>query len=186
MMTPTFAQTLRFMSHTSNESSITVADLANACGGIAATAVLFFPWSSSIRLTKITLWPAVENSAGLVQPAEVTWANAASGGYAPDDSKDCTPPFGMTLPHCMVFHPPKKSLSIDWLTVSLAGDVLFTIQSPAGSIVDIDVLCRPSNNLAPFASGAVTGATPGTVLWGGLDTLTTGGNYLNVGRPAPP
>jgi hypothetical protein len=186
MMTPTFAQVLRFQSHTGNESSITVQDLASACGGIAATAVLFYPWASSIRLTKITLWPSVESTAGTPQPCELTWAVAASGGYAPDDSKDCTPPFGMTLPHCMVFRPPKKSLSADWLTVSLAGDVLFTVQSPPGSIVDIEVLCRMSNNLAPFSSGAVTGATPGAVLWGGLDTLTTGGNYVAVGRPTPP
>jgi len=187
LTTPSFAQTLRFMSNATSVRNITVGMLANAAGGIAATSILFYPWSSAVRLKKVTIWPGEDATSASVNQCAVTWASQASGGYAPERELDASVPSGMTLPRRMVFRPPKLSLALDWLSQSLAGDSIFQITSPIGSVVDVEILCRMSNNFTPFPSEVAAGATAGSAYWGALDTATgTGGNYPPVGRPQLP
>lgn len=183
MTSPTFDQVLRFSNQASNPSfqPCTVGYLANACGGIAATTTLFYPWASSIRIKSIHIWPSATEVSGAVVPVatELRWAASAASGYTPEDVKDSTLPGGITVTRPGKYGPPKGSLANEWLGTVLAADNLFSILSPAGTIVDVHVLVRMSNTLAPFPSAVIVGGTAGLSYWGHMD----GAQYLPLGRP---
>jgi hypothetical protein len=185
LLTPTFDQILRFKNSAASAKTVTIGELANACGGIAATAVLFFPWSSTIRIKAIHIWPAVSgtNTSPLTPPNQcsLNWLAAASAGYLPEDEKDQTIPAGVTVTRPGKFGPPKGSLANNWLGQALASEALFSIQAPIGSVVDVHVLCRMSNDLSPFPSAVISGGTPGLSYWGSLEGT---GVYAQVGRPS--
>lgn len=181
MTTPTYDQVLRFTSNGTVTANVGVGSLASACGGLAGTTILFFPWASSLRIKHIHIWPAaIGNTTPAVQTL-LKWNAAAASGYAPEELKDSTIPAGISITRPGKYGPPKGSLANNWLGQALQSDTLFTIQSPEGSIVDVHVLVRMNNTLTPFSSSPVSGVTAGLAYWGHLDG--NGGIYSPIARP---
>jgi len=181
LTTPTFDQVLRFTANASSASSVGVGSLANACGGLAGGTTAFYPWSSSLRIKSVHVWPSAIAVASAAAVCSLKWAAAAASGYTPEDLKDSSIPAGISITRPGKYGPPKGSLANNWLGQALQSDTIFTLQVPEGSVIDVHVLCRPNNTLTPFGSSVVAGATAGLAYWGHLDGASA--NFPPLSRP---
>jgi len=133
------------------------------------------PWTSSIRLVKVTVWPAP--SASAASATELYWSNGTSA-QIPDEARITTIPEGISVTRALTFKPPAMSLAADWLVVPAT---IFTISSPVGSVVDVTIQSRLSNIFEVANITIVTG-TLGTVYYLALDGPATN-KYLPQGLP---
>jgi hypothetical protein len=141
--------------------------LAGAFGGVCSTAnSVLACWTSTARITRVTIWPAVSTS--VVGYAEVSWL-----GPVTDIRKDTSPlvdiPTGVTVTSKVVSKPPKGSFCEDWISLKdLGSQILFYVSGLAGSVLDVSVDGTLGNNIARYALGITTG-TLGTVYYTSLD-----------------
>ncbi len=143
---------------------ITVADLFGICGGICTVAnSTFQPWSGSVRLHSIRVYLG-SSSTGFTL-CQIAWAIAAST-YIPDEEWNEMQPEGMATPMALTFKPPKGSLASNWFSGNSGNVCLFSC--PAGTIVDVDVSFRLSNQFTANTISITTG-TLGHVYYGYLD-----------------
>jgi len=155
---------LRFLALSAiTNQSITGQTMAGACGGIAATTTDVVPWASTIRLRRVTIWPAVGTSAGV---ADVTWATDGTL-FVKDEFRLTSVPQGVTIDKSVTSVPPKGTLGQFWQAATNTSTI-FTISAPSGSIVDIVIDFTLSNEIAPTAITVVT-ATQGLVYYLHLD-----------------
>jgi hypothetical protein len=89
-----------------------------------------------------------------------------------------TLPEGVTVTGALVFKPPAKSLAVDWITSAAASSSVFFVQSPIGSVIDVQIVARLSNVISPI-SVVVVAASPGAAYYLALDGAP--GNYIPVG-----
>jgi len=179
--TPSFTQTLRYYATLASVATVTAVDLAQACGIVAATSVLGYPIASAVRLKRIRIWPGETALAAAVNQCAVSWSSGVSN-FAPDEEVDGSTPDGMSVPRALTFTPPKYALAADWLASGLSTGTVFLISSPIGSIVDVDVEIRLSNNIAPYTSLVLVSATAGLTYWMALDGRASK-VYVPLGRP---
>ncbi len=143
---------LRFLATSAlTDQSITGQTMAGACGGIAATTTEVVPWASTIRLRRVTIWPAVGSTAGI---ADVTWATDGTL-FVKDEFRLTSIPQGVSIDKAVTSVPPKGTLGQFWQTASNTSTI-FTISAPSGSIVDIVVDFTLSNEIAPTSITVVT------------------------------
>jgi hypothetical protein len=82
-----------------------------------------------------------------------------------------TIPQGTTLPGCLRFVPPAKSLASDWIIHTVTAN-LMTIAAPAGSVIDLDVSFT-LKNVFGADDQSVSAGMLGAVDYGHLDTGQT-------------
>jgi len=134
---------------------------------------------SCARLIGFRVWlPAVVGSDGFL----LDWFGDA--GYVPDSAVDSIIPDGITSTGCMAFSPPKNSLASFWLNSQniVLGTSLFSISGPVGTIIDMRVAGRLSNNVGTSTISVATAAV-GTMYYLALDG--PGSNKIQpVGLPS--
>jgi hypothetical protein len=146
--------------------SASVADILGALGGVAITSTLFAPWASSFKIKSLRFWPS--NSTSSNNTADVFW-NSGTSGQVRDQEMIKSLPEGITETGCLVFKPPSKSLSSDWLAATATPTVnVFSMQAPAGSILDLSITFTLSNT---FQAGNITltAGTGGKIYYLALD-----------------
>lgn len=182
--TPAFRQVLRYYVGASTTAQpVTVAQLGGACGGIATATTTFSPWASSVRLHKLTVYPSPSASGASPILTGIIWASAASSGYLPDEEVEATLPAGVTQTHAAVFKPPKGSLASMWLSSSVSGSSnILALSAVIGSVIEVDLSCKMSNNLAAFGTQTTSGKTVGNSYWPPLDGYTST-KFQPLGRP---
>jgi hypothetical protein len=182
--TPAFRQVLRYyVSATTTLQPITVSQLGGACGGIATAATTFAPWASSVRLHKLTVYPSPTSSGAVPTLTGIVWASGASSGYLPDEEVEATLPSGVTQTHAAVFRPPKGSLAAMWISSQLVGSSnVLALSCVIGSVIEVDISSKMSNNLAAFSTQSPAGKTVGNAYWPPLDGYTTT-KFPPLGRP---
>ncbi len=158
-------------------SNVTVLELLGVCGGICTAAnTTFKPWAGSVRIHSVRIYNGLSSTGYTL--ANLTW-NVAADSYVPDEEWNQTFPEGTTTPGCLTFRPPKKSLASFWL--SGASGAVFSISASAGSVVDVDLSFRLSNQFTASTIPIATG-TLGTIYYMCLDGNTTH-NFAPIGLP---
>jgi hypothetical protein len=178
-LTPRVKHTYRYSNTASTVKSVTVADLFGAIGTIGiATNSSVQPWASSFKLATLHVWPASSSSSA--SNVVVEWA-AGSVAQVPDDARDVTLPEGITVSRGLSFTPPPQSLAGFWITDTDASSVMFAIQAPVGSVVDLVVHYTLSNVFvpAPIAAATVSIGTPYYLALDGASSNT----YIPLGLP---
>jgi hypothetical protein len=181
--TPTLSHTFRFVATGTGTNAITyggIAAIGPCVGYIANSAVL--PLASSVKVKKVEVWcPAA--AAGEAS-ANVVWLANAANQFVPDGEKLRTV-LGTATPGYVLSRPPRKSLASDWFNPSgMPNTEFLSISCPAGSIVDVTLSFRISNELAPTARPVSTGAI-GNVYYLALDNAVAAGthNLVPYGLP---
>ena len=100
--------------------------------------------------------------------------------FVKDEDVVTTLPLGMTMSKGLVFKPPPKALSSDWVSLGTLGTgVLFTIDVPVGAIIDVCVDATLANNVL---GATITLSTTQAVGVGGYTPLDgSNGNLRPVG-----
>jgi len=171
-LAPMTTYTIRCISTSTSSATITSLSLAGSLGGVASSVVSVVPWTSSLLLKRVTVWPSAGGSASL------HWV--AADIFSKDELADESIPTGVTVTRALGFRPPKNSTAGFWNDCQGAIS-LFTIASSVGSIVDVTVSGRLSASLAP---GLVTvaSAVAGNVYYLALDG-PSGNTYPPIALP---
>jgi hypothetical protein len=173
--TPLCKHTFRFKSTSVDSSTVTLGSLLTSVGGWASSSTTFHGWASSIRLHRISIWPALSSSVSA--PVELVWFSPISG-VGKDDVKGLDLPSGISVSSASVYVPPPKTLCADWMSGSDAS--LLSLSSPVGSIVDVSVSFTLTNS--------VGGSTLMSTFTGsdfGYNPLDSSGNYAPLHLPQP-
>jgi hypothetical protein len=159
---------LRFQVQAGGSYSVTVADLAGACGGICSVVnTTVQPWASSIRLKQVTMYPA--SVSGSADVDNLVWSNGLTA-FVKDEVKDTTIPTGITVPQRLTFRPTAKSLLADWIATNGASGALFVLTANAGSVVDVHIDYTLTAGLAEPATIHLSAATAlGAIVYLALD-----------------
>jgi len=129
-----FRHTYRYLNNSVNQTSINGLNLLRAPGMIAATVNTLYGIAGSVKVNKITIFPAITLTGTQNTPALINWSGAT---YSPNLEKSVSQPFGDTEPYCLVARPPRNSLAANW---QLSASTSFVnITCPAGSIIDFDL-----------------------------------------------
>jgi hypothetical protein len=185
MLSTTMAVTHRFRFSIATDlavQAITVLTAAGACGGIYGQSTQFYPWASTIRVRKVTLWPSATLS-GVGNPT-IQW-QSAGGGFTKDEAKNEAVPSGITVDTPLVSKPPPNSLVSDWLEVNFSyADTIFSVTAPAGCVMDVDMSFTLGNALQPSSSVVQTVGSNvvGNVYYNYLDGYANG-NIKPLGVP---
>lgn len=177
----------RFYSHSATGSNCNVGDLSAVIGVLASSSTNAYLIASAFRIKSLTVWPAAIAAGSAVSTTSVVWLQGVSG-LVKDDVFDGSVPAGVTVTRARRYTPPKGSLCSFWISSSVAaGNSLFTLLSPEGSIVDLEMEWVLSNGLSQFPFITTTGMSAGILYYGGLDNpLASGANYTPLGRPVIP
>jgi hypothetical protein len=173
--TPDVRHVFRFVNTSASNQVISFDKVRGALGGIAVTSTSVQPWASSIRILRVTVWPAPNATAA--DTTELFWESGTSD-QVPDETRVTTLPEGVTVTRPVTFVPPPMSLASFWLSVAAN---IFAVRAPVGSVIDVHLGFRLSN---VFGAGpiVVSSATPGNVYYLALDG--PGSNtYVPVGVP---
>lgn len=178
-ITPTLRHTFAFSPSATASQAISVIDLCGACGGIVTVVnSTFRPWASSVKINKITIWPASQTSDYAI--SDVWWSNAVTG-FNPDRESIRPIPADMTVTGACVFVPPKDALASKWMNANLGTAAAFVIQSNVGAVVYVDMSFTLANtNLA--GTVAIASGVLGTQYYLSLDGPSTN-KYRAIGLP---
>lgn len=161
--TPIVRATLRFESTAALvRYAVSVGEVLGACGGICTVANSALTcWATSVRVKTIRIYPPVQGSAILAQPAEVTWIGATGTGQK-DNVKDRTIPYGVSIGTMLRTTPPKNTFASMWQAASAASVGLFELTIEDACIIELDVIYTLANTLATIdrtiASGVLSNA----------------------------
>jgi len=173
--TPFVKHTFRFKSSSVDSSIVTLGSLLTALGGWASSTTTFHGWASSVKIHKISIWPALSTTGNA--PVELVWFTPISG-VGKDDVKGLDLPSGISVSSASVYVPPPKTLCADWMSGS--DNNLLSLSSPIGSIVDVLVSFTLTNSL----NGAtLTSSFVGSDF--GYNPLDSSGNYVPLHLPQP-
>jgi hypothetical protein len=165
-----FTRTLRFVNVSASAATFTAQSIACAFGCIGTSVVTVQPWLSSLRILRLTIWPAAGGF------AEIYW-NEESSGLVPDDVVDRTLPLGVTVTGAVSSAPPPMSLAKFWRNASSSGNLL-TITSSVGSVLDFKIEATQPG-VDAFAVQTVTTAVVNSIYYLALDG-PSGNNYRPV------
>jgi len=175
-LTPTFNKTFRFKCTASSQVAVTVTDMLLACGAIAQTTSTVAGIASSVRVLRVKAWPSVSSAVGEIF---LEWQGPIAG-IERDTQMNREMPSGITFTRAVSFVPPKNTFCSDWMSSAIS-PAIFTMASPAGTIVDVDLEFTLSNALNGVAGTSVVGGlTVGKLYFGALDGQTSG-IYTPVG-----
>jgi hypothetical protein len=175
-VTPTCHHVFRYANSSASLVSVSVADMLGALGGVAITSTLFAPWASSFKIKSLRFWPADSTSSN--NTVDAFW-NSGTSGQVRDQEMIKSLPEGITETGCFVFRPPVRSLAADWFAATATASAnIFSVQAPAGSILDVSVTFTLSNT---FQAGNIT-LTAGT--GGKIYYLALDGAASNLYPPA--
>jgi len=170
----------RFKSTVSTTVTVSVADLALICGGVATSGTSFTGWCSSFRVKSFKIWPAegtVDVNAG------VEWVGAVQQ-IGRDILEEEVLPNGITVTKCLTSRPPAKCSAADWTLLSSPTNVMALVTTASGSIIDVSLEFTLVNIFnGPSFTGA--GFTAGAIYYGCLDQQGAAA-YLPIGLPVIP
>jgi len=170
-LTPHFHHVFRFNCTTTTSATVSVIQLFGALGGICSAAnSAVSTWTSSVRVKKITIWPAAPSASAA--GAYIDWFFSDTSLF-PDESKSVTYPEGVTVTAPLVFVPPEKSLCGMWINSTATSTFnLFNISVVAGSVIDVAVECTlglVNSTSSSLYQLTVTTGTLGNVYYLALD-----------------
>jgi hypothetical protein len=157
---------------TASTTPITARDVCDwLCVGTSATAA-YQLFNSSAKLHRVRIWgPAPAQ--GTVSQIAIDWSTTATaviGG--PSKRIDCASANPAVSPH-VDSRPPKGTQAATWVS-NMSAVVLFSLQCPAGSIVQVDYEgTNLESNLAYGTQVNPVAAAPGATYVGSL-TASTG------------
>jgi hypothetical protein len=144
-------------------TSITDANLLLAAGVAQATTTLAYPVFQTMKVKRVEIWSPVA-SQGTGTTCSVEWP-AFNQSQEREVSDTTVSP---TYPAHVSCVPPKMSLAGFWNDAS-AGNNLFAISGPAGSVIDVTVSLT-MNDGDPVGTTVTTGInTVGEINYTGLD-----------------
>jgi len=151
----TAAHVFRFVCLTSQTYTITVGNVFGICGNTCTVLnTTVSSWASTVRVKKVTIWPALSSSASL---PEIAWYIPL--GINKDKSLERSLPGGVTIDAAVSSVPPKHSLGGDWMDATLSASNLLSLNGiTAGSIVDVSVVFTLRNNQQGLAFTVASGA----------------------------
>jgi len=152
--------------------------LLGACGTICiAAGSLASCIASSVRLRRLTIWPASQGE------ASVYWAAQTGGLFgAPDLVTDESIPTGITVTKPLSVTPPAGSPASMWNTpTSGATTVTCDITVTQGSIIDVDLDYTMNVNITPLQL-SIGASTLGAMYYLYLDGQTSH-SLKPIGRP---
>jgi len=163
-------------------TTINSAQLVASCGGICTvTNSVLTSFASSVKLRRVTIWPAQPGSTTASVP-EIVWYGPQSD-IQKDESRDKAVPAGyLSAGGATSSIPPPGSLCGAWLIYDGTPFNLFGLLNvPTGSIIDVHIDFALRNNLAG-AGITITTGTLGSVYYPYLDSSSA--KIQPVGRPA--
>ena len=158
-VTPKVRQIFRYICNGSvTPASITYGDLLGMAGGICTVVNTTLRLiATSMRIIKIVVWPPAAATGSNPSVSELNWVGA-NADQTPDLAWNETLPSGSPTPGAIINKPPPKSLAEDWFNnaVTLA-DVVFTLYTGQGTLVDLEVEYTQPNGLLSSAITIATG-----------------------------
>jgi len=157
--------------------TISVLELIGSQGGVCTVVnSTVVHWVSSFKILEIKVWPP--SSAANTQSVVLEWNTGLVN--VKDESMACTIPAGMTMPTCLTFTPPPKTLSGDWISVAGSSTNLFNVFNlPNLAVLDLTIEC--SLPIA-FASSTLS-STVATGILGQVYYLALDGPSSNTITP---
>jgi hypothetical protein len=145
-------------------TQITFADLLDTML-VATTAVVTYDLFDLVKIKRIRVWG--QAALGTPSTVEVQF-NSTTGDSTihTDTSLGIKPAF-------VQCRPSPKSLASFW-QASAAGNA-FVVTAPAGSVIDVFLVFKSSNQAPVVAQNLAVGATVGEFYWRGLDGLAIAG-----------
>jgi len=179
-ITPTHTHTYRYYNSTAaTKISVTAANLIMAAGAICTVAnTTITSMFTTVKIHSIKVWPAVASGDATVA---VTWG-LSNTDYAKDDVKNAEIPGGVTSTKSLIAHPPKNSLWREWINLKDPSVVVFTINSPQNSIVDVHCSWQMVNTYTSTTASVAAGVL-GTTYYPALDG-TGNHTYVPVTLPS--
>lgn len=153
---------------TCNLTAVGLGGVLGAMGVVGKTATSVSTIHSAARLRSIKVWMPALSSANTFF---IDWVGTVIAGITPDMSTETSVPDGVTITGCMTAKPPKGSLAREWLnagSLSSLAQAIFTVNSPAGAIIDFHVEGCISNTVATQTITVATAAV-GTFYYLALD-----------------
>jgi hypothetical protein len=158
---------------------VSAGQIAGALGGFCTVAnTTHAAWTTSIRLKRLTIWPAASTSGET--DADVVWSSARTT-IIKDSSRSRPVPGGTTVSGGLEFTPPKDSNLSMWLMTSGSlTNYLFYVTCPAYSVIRLDVaFTLPNGQTATTQS--ISAGTVGQVYYLALDGPSTN-KFVPVGN----
>jgi hypothetical protein len=179
------AQVVRYVVQASPGTTITInsAQLQAAQGGIVTVnTTTMTGWASSVKVTRICIWPAASASASTITGPELVWANAGVTDLVRDESKINTLPAGVTgRSNPVDVRPPAGTVSALWHHYDGSQHDVFSFNNLVqGTIIDVHTVFTLANNLTKVTL-AIGTSLLGTVGWPYLDSSNA--KLLPVGKP---
>jgi hypothetical protein len=139
-------------------------------------------WASSVRLTRICVWPAASSAGSTIVGPEVIWANAGVTDLVRDESKTVTLPAGITgRSDALDFRPPSGTVAGLWHHYDGSQHDVFTFANLVqGTIIDVHTVFTLRNNLSGVTL-AIGASLLGALGWPYLDSSNA--KLLPVGKP---
>lgn len=158
----------RFQANASlSSASITVSNVLASCGGVCTVMnSIVQGWASSVRINKVTIWPAYDGSSG--GQAFVSWISPQTK----DSSENKTIPTGITVTGPIVSIPPRNTFAAGWWNNNQASTQLMALSMPTGSVVDVDLSYTLSNEFGSVTFSAAT-ASLGSIYYAYFDGQST-------------
>lgn len=161
--------------------NITGGNIAGAIGGYCTiTNSRVTCAASSIKIHRVTVWPAQQNSPQ--NPPEIVWFSPITA-MEKDASKYEVLPAGISVTAPVSTVPPRGTLCADWFSsVSGASQPVFGLANlAAGDVLHLDVSWTQSNNLLGVDRTVATGVL-GTMYYLFLDGSTSH-QIQPIGKP---
>jgi len=129
-LSPAYHRVIRYRASTAlTDVAVTYASFIVAVGAICTTTnTTLTSWASSVKVNKITIWPAASGS------ATIEWVVPAVP-FNKDTEVISAVPTGITVERAVVSTPPSWSLAKDWFTGST--DTACIINASLGSVIDV-------------------------------------------------
>jgi hypothetical protein len=167
------AHQFRFVSSAATLTPITDTTLLASCGVAAVTAVLGAAIRTSVRVNQIEVWtPPASQGASATASVLFPPSQRSQAREVTDTSVSVATPAHVRC------GPPAESLCAFWSDGS-AGNTLFSLSAPAGSIIDVWVSMVDRDGTVDAVQNAVlVGATVGEVYYTSLDSIISAGSLF--------
>jgi hypothetical protein len=164
----------RFTATNTNAATmpVTVGNLLSAMGCLAATTSSVVSMCSSVRIFGIRAWTSPEIATGAATTSlSVFWSNASDINSPDEEKVNSVIPFVTGMGY-LSERPPKSSLSSFWWNSNTTSQQLFSLIVPPGSIIDVQLAGRLSNNFGTTATSVAAVASVGKAYYLPLDGVT--------------
>lgn len=164
----------RFVANSTLAANVTCSNIFGIGGCVATSSTTGKPIFQTMKVNRIECWapPASQGSASTVT---VLFPNALKS-----PAKDYTDTsVSVAEPAHVIAVPPSQALCSFWFGDSTS-DILFTINAPSGTIIDLWVSGVFQDGAANANVMVLVGATTGAVYYACLDSLT---NASGVAKP---